>query len=61
MDEVFKFVKTINGIECFIIGVNSLKELKEIASSWNNLNQNNKLIGDFSWNNAKDLDPRNWV
>lgn len=61
LDEVFKFVKTLNGIECCVIGVNSLKELKDIASSFNNLNQNNKLIGDFSWNNAKDLDPRNWV
>ena len=60
LNEVFKFAKNLNGIECFIIGVNSLEEIKEIASLWNNIDYKNNIKGNFSWYRNNDLDPRNW-
>jgi len=60
LNEVFKFAKNLNGIECFIIGVNSLEEIKEIASLWNNIDYKNNIKGNFSWHRNNDLDPRNW-
>jgi len=60
LNEIFKFTKNLKGIDCIIIGVNTLSELKEIVHVWNNLNYKKNLTNNFSWHHEKDIDPRLW-
>tara|TARA_B100002019_G_C21215472_1_gene571751 strand:+ start:250 stop:1164 length:915 start_codon:yes stop_codon:yes gene_type:complete len=55
------FAKNIKDIECILIGIGNIKELREILHIWEKINNEKRLdFNDFSWQNLIDLDPRNW-
>ncbi|MBI96479.1 hypothetical protein CL656_04980 [bacterium] len=64
LESVFRFIERQKDIEAFIIGISSLKELKELLSIWKKVYSNNGSypisFEEWSWHKKMDLDPRLW-